>query len=284
MALSRAYLRTRSPSTIYHQTYYQGSAGGGRGPVAVTAYDLVHARFPEHFSADDPTVAQQRRSFHRADLVLAISHATKADLVDILDLDEAKIIVTHLGVAPPPTSATVPSGVDGPYLLYVGQRYGYKNWERLVRAFAVSGLAPDLVLICAGGELTAVETGFVAELGLAGRVMRVGADDARLDALYRDAVAFVYPSLYEGFGLPPLEAMVRNCPVVTSHVGPLPEVLGDAAVYADPDDIGSIAAALLEGTSPERRQQLVRAGRAAAAAYTWERTAEATAAAYSSLG
>ena len=215
--------------------------------------------------------------------MIAISHATKADLVEILGLDESKVVVTHLGVSPPPPAASVPSGVEGPYLLYVGQRFGYKNWARFVRAVAASGLAPDLQVVCAGAAFTPEETALVMELGLTGRVVRVEADDARLDALYRGAAAFVYPSLYEGFGLPPLEAMVRDCPVVTADAGPMPEVLGGAAVYADPHDVDSLAAALVEGTSPERRDALVLAGREVAAKYTWDRTAEATAAAYRSV-
>lgn len=283
--LARAYLRTRPASAIYHQTYYQGSAGGRRrGPVTITAYDLVHAKLPEHFPADDQTVAQQRRAFARADLILSISHTTKADLVEVLGINDAKIVVTHLGVSPPPAVPTAESGVDAPYLLYVGQRYGYKNWDRFVRAVAASGLADDLLVVCAGAELTATEVALVADLGMSRRVVRVAADDARLDALYRDAVTFVYPSLYEGFGLPPLEAMARGCPVVASDTGSVPEVLGDAAVYADPCDVDSLAAALVEATRPERRAELGRVGREAAAAYTWERTAEATVVAYRSLG
>jgi len=282
-ALAVAALRLGARRTVYHQTYYQGRAGERhRGPHVVTAYDLVHAKFPEHFPADDATVAQQRRVFDRADLVLAISATTKVDLVEVFGLDPGRVTVTHLGVSPPKPSRRA-AGVEGPFLLYVGQRFGYKNWARYVEAFAASGLSQQVRAVCTGMPFTPDEHAFLDRLGLNGRVLHVSADDDVLDALYREAMAFVYPSLYEGFGLPPLEAMVRGCPVVATRAGSVPEVLGDAAVYADPVEVESVAAALVEATRPERRPELVRRGHERAAAYTWDATAQATAAAYFSL-
>lgn len=283
-AAVRAFLRAGHGQAVYHQTYYGGTTGRRhRGPYVVSAYDLVHAKFPEHFPADDPTVAQQRQAFTEADLILAISHKTKDDLQDIFGIDPVRIAVTHLGVAPPPDRPTRTAGIARPFLLYVGQRYGYKNWERFVRAYASSGLAPDVQVVCAGEPFTPDETRLVDELRRSRDVVHVPADDDLLDALYREAVAFVYPSLYEGFGLPPLEAMARGCPVVASSTGSVPEVLGDAAVFADPYDLGSLAAALTEAVRPERRAALAAGGRTVAASYTWERTAELTAAAYRTL-
>ena len=281
--LATTAMRLGSRRAVYHQTYYQGRAGERhRGPHVVTAYDLVHAKFPEHFPPDDPTVAQQRRAFERADVVLAISSTTKADLVEVFGIDPGRVTVTHLGVSSPgPRGRT--SGVDGPFLLYVGQRFGYKNWARYVEAFAASGLARDLRAVCTGLPFTPDEVALVERLGLTGRVVHVPADDDVLDALYREATAFVYPSLYEGFGLPPLEAMVRGCPVVAARAGSVPEVLGEAAVYADPVDVGSLAAGLVEVSRPDRRADLARQGRERAAGYTWDETARATAAVYRAL-
>jgi glycosyltransferase involved in cell wall biosynthesis len=284
-AAVRGYLRGMHRGAIYHQTYYGGTAGQRHsGPYVVSAYDLVHAKFPEHFPTDDPTVAQQRQAFAKADLILAISGTTKKDLHDIFDIDPARITVTHLGVAPPPERPTRTAGLGRPYLLYVGQRYGYKNWERFVHAYAVSGLAPDVQVVSVGGSFTPDEIVLIDRLGLSRDIVHVSADDDLLDALYREAVAFVYPSLYEGFGLPPLEAMARGCPVVASSTGSVPEVLGDAALLADPYDVDSLAAALAEAVQPERRVELSARGRALAATYSWERTAELTAAAYRTLG
>jgi len=282
-ALAVAALRLGSSRAVYHQTYYQGHAGERhRGPHVVTAYDLVHAKFPEHFPADDPTVAQQRRVFDRADLVLAISATTKADLVEVFGIHPDRILVTHLGVSPAGPVGRA-AGLDEPFLLYVGQRFGYKNWARCMAAFAASGLARAMRAVCTGLPFTPDELALLEELGLTGRVLHVPADDELLDALYREARAFVYPSLYEGFGLPPLEAMVRGCPVVAARAGSIPEVLGDAAVYADPVEVDSLAAALVEATRPERRAELASRGCEQAAGYTWDATARATAEAYRGL-
>lgn len=283
-AVAREYLRSRGSSTIYHQTYYDSAVPGShRGPRAVTAYDAVHARFPEHFPPDDPTVAQQRKSFSRADLVLAISQTTKRDLTEIFEVDPARVVVTYLGISLPRTPPVELPAPARPFLLYVGQRFGYKNWARFVEAYAACGVAKDVDLVCSGAPFTSAESELLDRLGVRAHVRQVAADENALDRLYRQATALVYPSLYEGFGIPPLEAMARGCPVLASTGGSVPEVLGDAAVYADPVDVSSLASGLLAVLDPRRAEQLVTAGRERAARYSWDATAVQTAAAYRSL-
>ncbi len=278
------HVRGEGSTAVYHQTYYGGSVGRRhRGPCVVTAYDLVHAKFPKYFPDDDPTVAQQRLAFAHADLILSISNTTKADLQEIFGIAASRIVVTHLGVTSPGATTASVSAVTRPFLLYVGQRYGYKNWEQFVRAYTASPLAGELQVVCTGEPFTTAEQQWLVELGRNRDVVHLSADDTVMDALYREAAAFVYPSLYEGFGLPPLEAMARGCPVMASSAGAIPEVLGDAAVYADPHDVDSMAKALTEVVRPERREELASAGRGLASTYSWERTAAQTAAAYRSL-
>jgi glycosyltransferase involved in cell wall biosynthesis len=250
----------------------------------VTAYDLIHAKLAEYFPADDPTVGQQRAAFARADLVLAISQCTADDLPEVLGVPAGKIAVTHLGVSTPPARAVTTTGRSRPFLLYVGLRYGYKNWENFVRAVAACREVDELDVLCVGaGSFTPDETALLAELALSTRVHQLHADNDLLDACYREAAAFVYPSRYEGFGLPPLEAMARGCPVVAARAGSIPEVLGDAALLADPADVESLAEAIAEVVRPYRREQLVASGRERAAMFPWDTTAAATAAAYGSL-
>jgi glycosyltransferase involved in cell wall biosynthesis len=283
-ALLRAWTRSGRRSSVYHQTYYHGDAGRHRrGPVVVTAYDLIHAKLSRYFAPDDSTVAEQRKAFARADLVLAISHSTARDLQEILGVPAAKISVTHLGVSPPPDEPRASTGRRRPFLLYVGLRYGYKNWARLVQAVAICRAVDDLDLVCVGGPFTHDETGLLTELGLSNRVRQAAADDDLLDAYYREAVAFVYPSMYEGFGLPPLEAMARDCPVLAANVGSIPEVLGDAAVLADPASVESLADGLTQVVRPDRRSALVQAGNARVRQFTWDRTAASTVHSYRSL-
>jgi glycosyltransferase involved in cell wall biosynthesis len=283
--LAAGRLRLGRPVPLYHQTYYDGLiAGSHRGPVVVTAYDLIHAKLAEYFPPDDPTVGQQRAAFARADLVLAISQCTADDLQEVLGVPAGKIAVTHLGVSTPPARAVTTTGRSKPFLLYVGLRYGYKNWENFVRAVAACPAVDELDLLCVGaGSFTPAETALLAELALTSRVHQVNADNDLLDACYREAVAFGYPSRYEGFGLPPLEAMARGCPVVASRAGSIPEVLGDAAVLADPADIDALAEAIAEVVRPGRREQLVEAGYERALIFPWDSTASATVAAYTTL-
>jgi len=282
--LVRAWAGSGGPSSVYHQTYYHGDAGKHRrGPVVVTAYDLIHAKLSQYFPPDDPTVADQRAAFARADLVLAISHSTAKDLQEVLGVPAAKISVTHLGVSAPTAGPRAATGRARPFLLYVGLRYGYKNWERFVRAMAICRAVDDLDLVCVGGPFTRDESGLLDELGLSSRVHRAAAGDDLLDAYYREAVAFVYPSMYEGFGLPPLEAMARSCPVLAADTGSIPEVLGDAAVLADPASVESLAEGLIQVVRPDRRNALVQAGHERVQQFTWDRTAASTVKSYHSL-
>jgi glycosyltransferase involved in cell wall biosynthesis len=181
-----------------------------------------------------------------------------------------------------PTRSGLPPELDGrPYLLSVGSVEKRKNLVNTIAAFELSRRAhPDLRLLVAGGgghgadEIEAA----IARSPAAGSIVRLGfVDDALLAALYRNAACFVYPSLYEGFGLPVLEAMAAGAPVVTSNRGALAEVAGTAALTADPLDPASIAAAVLTILdSPERRATLISAAHARAAAHTWQRTTDAT--------
>lgn len=175
-------------------------------------------------------------------------------------------------------------GLVRPYVLAVGNLEPRKNLPGLLRAFA--RLAPevphDLVLVGAEGWLTGEIHATLDELRLGGRVRMTGfVEDADLPAWYGAADLFVYPSLYEGFGLPVLEAMACGAPVVTSNVSSLPEVAGDAALLVDPSDVDSIAEEMRRGlTDAALALDLRRRGQLRAADFTWDRTAEQTVAVY----
>ncbi len=285
-ALIASWLRTNRRPALYHQTYYAGGPSGAhRGPLVVTAYDLIHAKFPAYFPPDDATVDQQVAAFSRADLVLAISQRTAEDLQEMLGVPASKIAVTPLGVAPPSVTPPTTAGRPRPFLLYVGLRYGYKNWEGFIRAVAACRAVDHLDVLCVGAAgFTEAEKQLLDGLSLGARVQQIDADNVLLDACYREATAFVYPSMYEGFGLPPLEAMARGCAVLAARAGSIPEVLDSAAVLVDPGDVEALVDGLTEVIRPNRRNELVAAGHARAALFTWDRTAAATAAAYRSLG
>jgi glycosyltransferase involved in cell wall biosynthesis len=249
-------------------------------PGVVTVHDLAFEAFPGDFSRR--TGAKYRwftpRAVRSAERVLCVSRFTAGDVVERYGVDEEKVRVVHSAPALPIGDAPVPAG---PYLLAVGDLRAKKNLRRLVgawRALRAEGLEHRLVLAGAdGGEEDALRELAAGEpLELTGYV-----DDARLDALMRGADALAHVSLYEGFGLVVVEAMARGVPVVAARATALPEAGGEAAVYVDPLDEGSIADGLRDALS--RHDELAALGRARAAELSWERTASATAAVYREL-
>jgi len=283
-SLGRRRTLVRAP-LIRHLTYYRTHPSPGPATV-VTVYDMAHERFPGEFPAKDATSREKAEAVRSADAVICISHHTRKELLDLLPVDPAKVFVTHLGFTPlrAPTGFSPPSMlVESPYLLYVGNRGGYKNFEALLKAYgSCRALAKDHGLVClGGGRFTPDEERLIASLGVRDRVMQSQADDALLAYAYAHARAFVYPSIYEGFGIPPLEAMSCGCPVICGSNSSLAEVVGDAAYLVDPSDEGSLAKGLEAVAGSEAvRERLVRAGSERAAKFSWDTCAEETLAVY----
>ena len=268
---------------LAHPTYYtllsQREISDYRCPVVVTVWDMIHELFPEL----DPSghVAQQkRRAVEAADAVLCISENTKRDLLARHRIAEDKILVTPLASDLDESLLKGDErGPSRPYFLYVGARAGYKNFDGLLLAFAsATNLAPDVVLCAVGSPFSRDEAKRIAELGLTGRVEGYGhASDRQLAALYRHCVALVYPSLYEGFGIPPLEAMQCGTPVVASNRSSILEVVGDAGILFDPsrgDQLTDILVGLVR--DPASREPLIERGYKRARQFSWEKTARQT--------
>jgi glycosyltransferase involved in cell wall biosynthesis len=275
---------------IVHETYYAQQSIPLHSSQArvVTVYDMIHERFPEYFPGWDKTAATKQLVVARADHVICISETTRRDLLEIGNVRPDKVSVVHLGFDSPQTQgAPAEPLVDGPYLLHVGIRSGYKNFQRLLEAYASSPtLHEQYQLVCfGGGKFSNTEVRQRKKLGLAAdRLVWMGGSDNVLMQLYRHAAAFVYPSLYEGFGIPPLEAMAHDCPVVCSTGGSISEVVGDAGEFFDPIDAGAIAQAIENAAgSQERTAELRALGRQRITRFTWEKCACDTHAIYSDL-
>jgi len=287
-ALSPWAIRAAKPSLV-HRTYFQSTFAPASVPGVVTVYDMIHEVFPEHFPPADPTSRHKRESVRRADLVLCISHSTADDLVRLFDVPRHKIRVTHLGFsdvfARQATVAARPS--SRPYLLYVGHRGGYKNFGAALRAYARSARLRDEFdfLFFGGFQLRPDEAALIDSLGLrSGAVRRLAGSDEDLANAYRHAHVFVYPSKYEGFGIPPLEAMASGCPVACSNASSIPEVVGSAAELFDPDDVEAIEQALLRLCFDNaRRAELIAAGTERISLFSWDRCGQATVEAYQAL-
>ena len=252
-------------------------------PGIVTVHDLAFEAHPGDFSRRTGTKYRVlgRRSIRSAERVICDAHYTADDLCRRYGIDEDKVSVVPLAPALPEGGETRP---DGPYVLAVGDLRKKKNLGRLVEAFRrlrAEGLEHRLVI-------AGLDTGEGAALAqaAAGEPVEITGyvSDARLDALYRGADALAYPSLYEGFGLPLLEAMARSTPVAAARATVLPETGGDAALYFDPLDVSDIAGTLGNLLSDEAlRADLAARGRAHAAGFSWDRTAAATLEVYSEV-
>lgn len=275
-----------SPSLI-HRTYYAPLKRRSRVPVVVTVLDMIHELFPENFSPTDPVILNKRACVSAADHLICISESTATDLMRLFGIPRSKITVTYLGYSdvfarPAPTGEVAPHA--RPYLLHVGQRGGYKNFKSALRAYAASArLTAEFDFVVFGGPaFNAQELAMMRDLALReGSVVRLGGSDADLACAYRHARAFVYPSQYEGFGIPPLEAMSSGCVVACSNASSIPEVVGDAALSFEPTNIDAIRQSLEKACFDEdARAGLLARGAARVREFTWDRCAQETVAAY----
>lgn len=269
---------------VYHASYQRWEPAIRHHALVATHHDATQERFPELFRNAAAISARKGRLYRRADLVISVSESAQQDLMEIHGVEKAKIRLVHHGVTPvAETAGAFHDGDARPYVLYVGSRSAYKNFIALIQAFAATDSALSLRLVVAGGGTWSDgERAAIAEHGLEDRVVLLArVDEARLGGLYRGAALFVYPSLYEGFGLPPLEAMSAGCPVLVSRTSSLPEICGDAAYYFDPATKGALEQELQRLLADTAlRVSKVDAGRARVGRYTWESAATGTLAVY----
>lgn len=229
----------------------------------------------------------KRKAVEAAQAIICISENTRNDLLERYALPEERVSVIYLASEIDETLAYGSEPVPAhPYFLYVGARWGYKNFQRLLVAFAkIASSQPDLRLSVVGRPFSTVELKVIGDLKLSERIETYHhVSDAHLAKLYRCSLALVYPSLYEGFGIPPLEAMMCGAPVVAANTSSLPEVIGEAGLLFPPeatDDLADIL--LLLADNPQERERLIKAGRKRTQAFSWHQTTTQTLEVYRSL-
>jgi glycosyltransferase involved in cell wall biosynthesis len=279
---SKHWFYKNSPD-ILHETYYNPhDLSLPNCKTVLTVYDMIHEKFSNGMNASELKVADiKKRSIERADKIICISENTKKDLLEIIDLDPEQVSVVHLGcsLTKVDNSLDLPV-VNAPYLLYVGARGYYKNFKTLLQAFASSpNISNEFKLVCFGGdEFSRMEKSEINRLKIKeNRILHFKGDDRLLANLYTNANAFIYPSLYEGFGIPPLEAMRLSCPVICSNAASIPEVVGEAGYYFDPHSSEDIVSAIESvAFSEEARKRLIGQGLQRVTEFSWQKCAQET--------
>lgn len=277
--------RPRGGAEIIHNTFYlpHGLAGFAGARRVVTVHDMIPERMPRTRRRLD-FLTMKRKYVELADHVICVSEATRVDMLEVYGDVRAPVTVVHHGVDPV-FGPGVPRWDDLPdhYVLFVGNRGQYKDADVLLRAFAlVAKRHPELkLLLVGGGPLSRQEAHALESLGISDRVRQRSLPDAEMAAAYGHAEMCVFPSRYEGFGLPALEAMACGTPAILAQATSLPEVGGDAAVYFPVGDAAALAetmSTLLDDGSLAR--DLSRRGLTRASEFSWRRCAEETAAVY----
>ena len=265
---------------LIHCTFYNEPRIYTNGvPIIYTAYDMIAEKWPEDLDPSGKHVLSKKRCFDRAVAIPCISASTRNDLLELYPYLEPKVSVIYLAgeLKPVIVKDFKPSSTlkDVQFLLYVGARNSYKNFTRFLHAFArVVPQFPELLLKVVGPSFDDGELELISRLHLESKVIIYpDLDDSQLYQLYQYCTAFVYPSLYEGFGLPLLEAMASNAPVIASNASSIPEVVGSAALLFNPHSTDSIRDAIIQIVSSSTlREDLRRKGGLRSKQFTWDRT------------
>jgi glycosyltransferase involved in cell wall biosynthesis len=260
---------------VFHPTYYDPyflHYLNGK-PFMLTVHDMIHELFPNFFVGN--IISQNKKILiEKANGIITISETTKNDLLKFYPDVENKIKVIYLGFS---SEIITEHKTKENYLLFTGSRGGYKNFDLFVKAVAPLLNKYNLRLICTGHPFDKKEMDLFECLDISSRVICRLVSDEELIALYAKAAAFVFPSLYEGFGIPVLEAFAAGCPTILSNTSSLPEVGGNGAVYFDPysiDDIRTVIERVI--TSETLQKELIENGKAQVKKFSWEKCARET--------
>jgi glycosyltransferase involved in cell wall biosynthesis len=274
---------------IVHETYYNSQRTTlEKTSVIITVHDMIHEKFLNLTQYKD-FIKDKARAIKRADRVVCVSENTRRDLLEIYNLDPKKVVTIYTGHSPLPVQKIdIDPIVKDPYILYVGSRSStHKNFNALLQAYSNSKqLRSCFKLVCFGTEsFSSDEINNMKKMSINVErdVLHYSGSDSILVNLYTNASVFIYPSLYEGFGIPPLEAMSLNCPVACSNASSIPEIVGDAGEYFDPQEIDSIITAIEKVVcSTAKSKELKAKGRERVKLFSWEKCAAETSVLYRS--
>lgn len=259
---------------LIHFTGYETMPFNVKKPVVITVHDMI----AELFYKDSKRINQNRKAIIQADAIVCVSENTKQDLIMFYPEVKNKLIkVIYHGYTP--SVVEYKKNIDGSYILFVGSRYGeYKNFLFFVSAISEILKSSNLKLVCVGSKFSNSELAEIKRIGVEKNIINIGfVSDSELGSLYHFAQCFVYPSLYEGFGIPILEAFSHDCPVCASEASCFPEVGGDAIAYFNPKDKNSISSVISKVISDkDLKETLVSKGRERMKLFSWDVAAQRT--------
>jgi len=288
----RISLKTLKSSNfdVFHPTYYNPYflKSIGEKPFILTIHDLIQEKFPELFSLQDDAIQWKRQLIHEASHIIAVSNTTKKDIISFYKIPEKKISVIYHGTNFSPLneikSDNVPN-LPSSFLLYVGERHLHKNFY-----FMIEALEPLLskeshlhMVCCGGGKFNSSELMFFNMLGISQKISHIESPEKILQNCYKRAIALLYPSIYEGFGIPLIEAFSMGCPVIASNIPTTQEICSGAYIGFEPKDPDSLRNAVqLLMNDNTMREKCVENGYKKSESFTWRIAAEKTLAVYNS--
>ncbi len=271
-----AYLR-KNKFDVFIATYYNPYFLNKlhNKPFVLTVFDMIHEIFPAYFPGEDDFKKNKKLLAEESNRIVAISASTKKDILDLYPaIPVKKIKVIHLSQSINTQVAVSLPWLPEKYVLFIGKRELYKQFDSLVKAMLpIFEIDPAIKIVCAGGgAFTNIENENLSTLNLSGKVIQYNFYDNELNSIYKNAAVFVFPSEYEGFGIPALEAMVCGCPVILSRTGSLPEIAGDAALYFEPNNVKELSAAILQILQDEAlKLALIKKGYEQVKKFSWDK-------------
>jgi len=270
---------------IIHPTYYNASnyLKEARSKKVITVYDMIHEKFPQYFK-DSLVLSENKKNLTQSsDIVIAISNRTKQDLINLFDIPPEKIRVIYLASSLNSTSKSTSTKLPERYILFVGSRKNYKNFNDFINSAANIIRASRVSILCVGGgEFTANENEGFAQLGLQSFMHQKDLSDSQLVYAYQNALLFTFPSLYEGFGLPILEAFEFSCPTLLLNASCFPEIAQEGAHYfTNFEELPIILERLINDDKFRKSKSHLQQLRAKD--FSWKETAKQTATTYNGL-
>jgi len=272
-----AYEAKKERWDIIHPTYYDPFflKYTNHIPFVITVHDMTYEKFA---STPNETIDNKKKCIEQANRIIAISENTKRDIIEFYNINPDKIDVIYHGQSADPNIEQKIENLPAKYILFVGQRYHYKNFNLFAKA--MSGIIkkyPEYHIVCTGTPFTPEEKKMLSDYNLDRHTYQYFVNEKELTYLYKNAIAFAFPSQYEGFGIPILEAFACGCPVALSNAGCFPEIAKDAGAYFDPlnvEDIERVLLQLIEDA--DYRKECVMRGYQRVKNFSWKKTAQET--------